>query len=202
MKSNIKQSKEGKEKDEKKLINQKRKRLKTLKSKKIKKSKCISKEKENLNDTKLNIRNKDNNNEEIINKIIIKLKIEENEINKNIYFLNCPYYEINGENMINFGLKEFNEFNSIVYIDDKKYEYKKCHKFNKEGEYHIIINFKNLLKDCSCMFSGCKNIINLDLSSFNTQNVTNMRGMFNGCNSLKKNNIVTKNNRILEKYDN
>ena len=54
MKSKTKQlSNKGKEKKEKKLINQKRKRPK-----------------------------------------ILKLKIEENEINKDIYFLNYPYFWI------------------------------------------------------------------------------------------------------------
>ena len=31
----------------------------------------------------------------------------------------------------------------------------------------------------------CSNLKNIDLSSFNTQNVTNMLGMFNRCSNLK-----------------
>ena len=34
------------------------------------------------------------------------------------------------------------------------------------------------------MFSGCSSLTNLDLSSFNTSNVTNMNSMFNGCKAL------------------
>ena len=34
------------------------------------------------------------------------------------------------------------------------------------------------------MFSGCSSLISLDLSNFNTINVTNMKGMFNECSSL------------------
>ena len=43
----------------------------------------------------------------------------------------------------------------------------------------------------SCMFYGCHSLKNLDLSNFNTKNVTNMNNMFYGCKSLKKDNIIT-----------
>ena len=36
----------------------------------------------------------------------------------------------------------------------------------------------------SYMFYGCKSLINIDLSNFNTKNVRNMSYMFYGCNSL------------------
>ena len=39
------------------------------------------------------------------------------------------------------------------------------------------------------MFSGCIALSNLDLSSFNTENVKNMKYMFFRCNSLKDLNI-------------
>ena len=34
------------------------------------------------------------------------------------------------------------------------------------------------------MFYDCKSLINIDLSNFNTQNVTNMKNMFYKCKSL------------------
>ena len=34
------------------------------------------------------------------------------------------------------------------------------------------------------MFSGCKSLIKLDLSNFNTDKVTNMKSMFEDCISL------------------
>ena len=34
------------------------------------------------------------------------------------------------------------------------------------------------------MFDGCSKLTSLDLSSFDTSNVTGMRGMFNGCIGL------------------
>ena len=36
------------------------------------------------------------------------------------------------------------------------------------------------------MFQGCYELEYLDLSNFNTMNVTNMEGMFNNCNKLKE----------------
>ena len=35
------------------------------------------------------------------------------------------------------------------------------------------------------MFLGCKNIIDIDLSSFDTRNITSMCGMFQDCNNIK-----------------
>ena len=55
--------------------------------------------------------------------------------------------------------------------------------------------------DMDSMFCDCDSLISLDLSNFNTQNVTNMNGMFSGCNSLKRENIITKNDKILKALD-
>ncbi len=39
------------------------------------------------------------------------------------------------------------------------------------------------------MFFGCNNITNLNLSSFNTKNVTNMSYMFSWCNNITNLNL-------------
>ena len=39
------------------------------------------------------------------------------------------------------------------------------------------------------MFSGCNSLTNIDLSIFNTQNVTDMNNMFNECASLTNINL-------------
>ena len=62
----------------------------------------------------------------------------------------------------------------------------------------LKIIFKKLLKNTSFMFCGCSSLTNIDLSNFNTNNVTDMKWMFFGCYSLKKENIITKNKRIWE----
>ena len=48
------------------------------------------------------------------------------------------------------------------------------------------------------MFRGCISLTNINLSNFNTQNVTNMSGMFDGCSSLKKQNVITNDKKILK----
>ena len=92
--------------------------------------------------------------------------------------------EIKGKKYNYLGLKELNELNTNLYINNKKYKCKKYHKFKEKGEYIIKLNLNILLKDCKYMFSYCKNIINLDLSSFINKNVTDMCGMFANCNNL------------------
>ena len=54
----------------------------------------------------------------------------------------------------------------------------------------------------SRMFSHCSNLTNLDLSSFDTKNVTDMVGMFGKCPKLKKKNVFLNNNdfKILNKF--
>ena len=51
------------------------------------------------------------------------------------------------------------------------------------------------------MFSDCSSLTNLNLSNFNTNNVTNMEYMFFGCSSLTNNNIIVNDNRILEELN-
>ena len=46
------------------------------------------------------------------------------------------------------------------------------------------------------MFKDCNSLIKLNLY-FNTQNVTDMNDMFKNCNSLKKQNFISKDNYIL-----
>ena len=79
----------------------------------------------------------------------------------------------------------------------------------------------------SGMFYDCSRLTNLDLSNFNTQNVTdivlmlpsykkianlnlsylydqnavNMIYIFYGCNSLTKENLITKDNKILKAFE-
>ena len=43
-----------------------------------------------------------------------------------------------------------------------------------------------LLTQMRAMFQGCNGLINLDMTSFNIKNVTDIRYMFNSCHNLKK----------------
>ena len=47
------------------------------------------------------------------------------------------------------------------------------------------------------MFQNCESLDNLDLSSFNTQNVNNMSYMFNNCKNITNLNLSSFNTKIL-----
>ena len=48
------------------------------------------------------------------------------------------------------------------------------YKFEDGKKYKILIKFKRLLTNMSSMFNGCSSLTSLNLSNFNTNNVTNM----------------------------
>ena len=83
-----------------------------------------------------------------------------------------------------------NKENTQLYINNKKQtEFQKYFVPNAEGPYEIKIIFKNKMKDCSYMFRNCQNIKNIDLSFFDSSNVTSMKYMFGKCINLEKINL-------------
>ena len=78
------------------------------------------------------------------NKIILKLKINESDLNHPIYFLDNNYDH--------YKLKELNKSNTKLFINEKKYEFQKYFVPSKVGIYTIRLNFNNLMKDCSYIF--------------------------------------------------
>ena len=80
--------------------------------------------------------------------------------------------------------KELRE-NIEIKINGKIMPFSYYYKFPVKGKYNIQYSFKKCLTKTNHMFWGCKSIINLNLSNFNTQNVTNMSHMFGGCNTLQ-----------------
>jgi len=45
------------------------------------------------------------------------------------------------------------------------------------------------------MFDGCSNLTNINLSSFDTKNVTNMGSIFSGCSNLTNINLSSFNTK-------
>ena len=118
------------------------------------------------------------------NEIYLTLEVLEDDINKDIYFLdNFNNEDKEGKNSSEY-LKELNEYNTKIFINDIEYKYKKYFKPEKEGIYSIKIELNINIKDCSYMFYKCLNIKTIDLSSFNSKNVINMSGMFSLCHNL------------------
>ena len=114
------------------------------------------------------------------NEIRIKIKVDEEDINTKIYFLNN--YEDYGEDI--HCSDELNESNTELFINNCKYEFNKYFKPKKAEIYSLKLKLKNNIKDCSCLFLGCINIIDIDLSSFDSKEVINMKNMFSHCENL------------------
>ena len=121
-----------------------------------------------------------NNNRKMIkdNEIILNVKIFKENVGEKIYFLdNSPNH--------NF-LKEMDESNTKLHINDNQCKYNKYFIPKNEGTYTIKIKLCTLIKDISYMFYLCENLTFINLSSFNTGNINNMEKMFSGCKNLTK----------------
>ena len=83
-----------------------------------------------------------------------------------------------------YNSKEFPKPN-IIYINGimQNGTFKTSYKLNETENYITLIWNKNLITT-SNMFEECSDIIEINLSNFNTSEVTDMRYMFNGCTSL------------------
>lgn len=124
-----------------------------------------------------------NKNKDMKNEIEISIKVEEKDLNKEIYFLSNKFHDLEEDNYINNNdnSKETNKFHTELFINDIPIKYKKYFIPKKVAKYTIKLKFKFTLKDCSYMFSRCENIIDINFKFFNTKSIFNMKRMFNGC---------------------
>ena len=81
--------------------------------------------------------------------------------------------------------RNINEDNIDIYINNKKIKFNYKYESNEMGLIKVKYKFNKLLTSTSYMFCSCFSLQSIDLSSFNTDNVTNMSDMFFGCSSLK-----------------
>ena len=127
------------------------------------------------------------------NEIYLELEVKADDVNKEVYFLDNMKYtdDIVIEKKNETSLPELNINNTKLYINNKKYNYCKYFKPEKEGLYKIKIEIGIKMQDCSEMFHGCFNIIKIDLSNFNGENVINMKSMLSGCLNLKNIDLST-----------
>ena len=137
------------------------------------------------------------------NYIIAEIDIKDEDVNKKIKILNSyeEFFRTNpGKLIANDIFKNEDEIKKCeIKINNEIIPFNYYHQFKSKGKYTIKYSFKNNLK-CTClMFGDCKLLTNINLSNFNTNNVTNMSGMFAGCSSLKKENIIIKDKNSLNK---
>ena len=120
-----------------------------------------------------------------MNKIILTVKIEEKDINKNIYFLNNIGTRPNNKILkIKDELYELNDKNIEIFINNEKFKYQKYFNPKKIGIYIIKLKLNIRLKNCTKLFYNCNNIISIDLSLFDSSEVTKTNYMFSRCNNL------------------
>jgi len=136
-----------------------------------------------------------------INTIKGLIRIKKEDINKNIRIINSfedniRYYNLDkDEDSYKFENEKEIKENIIIKINNNIIDFNYFYKFNSEGEYIIEYIIKHYLTKTNMLFKDCKNIMSLDLSCFNTENVTNMRSMFFGCKSLKALNLCNFNTK-------
>ena len=120
--------------------------------------------------TNLDSKSKNILNREKKNEIKLVIKIEEDDLNKDIYLYNSTV---------------INEFNSELYNENnKQIKMRNSHRFHKKGSYLFTIKINKEITDYSKMFSSCKNILNMNISLFDTKKVINMEEMFYCCEKL------------------
>ena len=145
----------------------------------------------NNNETNLNNINRNiNNNSD--NYIIAEIEINEDDINEDKRIINS-YEEF--ERCL--GNKEYEKENmneeiiktTKIQINDTLIPFTYLYKFPSKGRYTIKYSFQKLLNNISYLFSECESLMKIDLSNFNSQNVTNLSYIFYKCKSLSKINL-------------
>lgn len=104
--------------------------------------------------------------------------------------------EITSDNKYYTYTKYLTKVKQLGELKAKSYRFAQCTNLTElRGEALVSTNtFENVV-DMSNMFYNCDKLINLDMSKFNTSNVTNMSGMFAGCgvSNIEINNFDTQN---------
>ena len=150
------------------------------------------------------------------NYITLKIEINKEDMGKDISIINqCWTYklfknfeledieiEINGEHIpikykhYNYwqGCTEYNE--NSKDLENSKKIYKELNNnysfywiFSNEGIYDIKMIFNKKLCSCAGLFCDCKNIIQIDLSQFNSTNILSYNSMFYNCENIKEINL-------------
>ena len=121
----------------------------------------------------------------IISSIILSSNstIDENDLDESKY----SYITLTigkGENYVYSKSYDF-DTPEIVYINENKKELvNKSYTF-EETENSVILIWEKPIKNCEGMFESCDKIIEINLTHFDTSQVTNMHHMFYDCNNLK-----------------
>ena len=95
--------------------------------------------------------------------------------------------------------KKNNEIEKLeIYSNGIKKDFYLKYKFHEKGKKSLILISRENMTNMSGMFHLCSSLTSLNLSNFNTKNVTNMDSMFSG---IKKDcNLICKDKKILATF--
>ena len=135
------------------------------------------------------------------NTIIIKVKIDEEDINQKIYLL-CK----NNKSVIYEGENDYiknllNEGEIKIYLEEEEKKiliHNNYNIFPKKGDFNLQIKFSTIISkgfnissfdtskmtNMKYMFYGCQNLKEINLKSFDTTNVVDAVGLFGNCKAL------------------
>ena len=111
------------------------------------------------------------------NYIIAEIEIKEEDVNKNIRIINS-----HEEWMRTYGLsdrikKNYKNEDEIkkckIRINEKLIPFNYYYQFKSKGKYTIKYSFNTNITNMFFMFAECSSLTNINLSNFNTNNVTN-----------------------------
>jgi len=131
------------------------------------------------------------------NKIIAVINIKDDDINKDIRIISSfEQSQMRYRNESDFHNEEEIKEKCTIKIDNEIIPFSFVYKFNKAGKFNIEYIFSDYMNRTDFMFFISDSIIDINLSNFKFDNVTNMYCMFGGCSSLENinfSNINTQN---------
>lgn len=131
----------------------------------------VKKKQKNTNSNLINLNDSPNQK----NEIIIKILVTEENVFKEINILG-KFFDYDTYKMQDY--KEINEDNCELYINNVKNEFKNDLIFNEEGEYVIKFLLKEKIESMAYIFHNCELITSIDLTNFDSSNLTNCNGAF------------------------
>ena len=101
----------------------------------------------------------------------------------------------------NENIKLINANESYIFsltIDDKSYSQKNNHTFEKAGTHNIIYHFKDKLESLDHLFYYIDNLIEIDFSQLETENIKSFAYVLNVCRNLTKVNFDNKTPNLID----
>ena len=100
-----------------------------------------------------------------------------------IFIFLILFYESYEKGEIKLVIKQGGEFN---YLNPKFYKSPSNYSITYLDPCNVTIKFDSWIESCANMLEGLTDIIEIDLSKFDTSKETTMESMFNGCSNLEK----------------